>query len=271
MPRSHNCGYSLAARVWMERFWQPVNRLGYRDVEHVLIPGRKNVFALGDSFTAGHGTARAADRFADLLEAQHPALHVLNLGRNGSDTADELARLRAHPLHPDAIVLQYYPNDIEEVAQRGGRRLPAFAPYADLARVLRPVVSNSFLLDFVYWQFPHTDELEYVRFLDHALADTTVMRRHLADLDAICAFADERHVALVAVVFPILQDLARSRVMTAPVEALFRAHGCPVVAVADLVEDLPVAARTVNAHDAHPSLEVHARVAAVLGAVLDPR
>ncbi len=266
VPKSHNVGYTLANRIWFARHWEQPNALGYRDGEHVRLPGRQTVFALGDSFTAGAGVAHRQDRFGDLLEAQAQSLHVLNLGRNGSDTSDEFRRLLQHPLTPpDAVVLQYYPNDIEGAAVATGHPLPHFQPYEDIPSVkARFVVRGSYLANFAYWQFQHSDSRAYVEFLEHMLADAEVMARHLHDLEAFCTYATERHTTLVVVLFPILTDLQESRQFLAPVKALFDRHRVPVVDVTDLVQDLDVGERIVNHLDVHASTLVHRRVAEAL-------
>ena len=52
---------------------------------------------------------------------------------------------------------------------------------------------------------------------------------------------------------------------------LFAARQVPVIDVAGLVEAMPVSARIVNGHDAHPSARVHALVAEAIGVVLAER
>jgi hypothetical protein len=267
VPRSHNVGHTLAARVWRRLYWQE-NSLGYRDAEHVRAAGKKTVFVLGDSFAAGDGTALVADRFSNLLEVLDPTLHVLNLGRCGADSIAEYRALQRHPLQPDVLVLQYYPNDIEGTARRCGLQLPGFSPYSDLPRAPAWIISNSFLFDFAYWQLPHGDQLAYACFLERAQDDEGIISQHLAELAPFCDYAEHRHVPLVVVVFPVLMDPAKTAALTARVEAMFTARGAAILDVATLVENLPVAARTANGQDAHPSRVVHERVARGLVALL---
>ncbi|MCA8977781.1 MAG: SGNH/GDSL hydrolase family protein [Planctomycetes bacterium] len=263
VAQSHNVGYTLASRIWRQRYWQ-TNSLGYRDPEHVARADKKTVFLVGDSFAAGAGSARREDRFGDLLAALEPQFNVLNLGRSGADTVGEYHDLLAHPLTPDILVLQYYPNDIEGTATRGGWQLPKFTPYADLGPRVAFVVRNSFLMNFVYWQFPHADGLAYTRFLERAFADEGLLLQHIAELDQFCSYAKARSIPLVVVVFPVLMDLSESQKLTERIEALLADRGVPVVDVAGLVKDLEVGERTANRQDAHPSARVHALVAAAL-------
>ncbi len=269
VARSHNVGYTLASRVWCHRYWGKANSLGYRDVEHVRVPGKRLVFALGDSFTAGGGLSQVASRFSNLLGDQHGELQVLNLGQNGSDTADEWRRLEQHPLRPDVLVLQYYPNDIEGAAQRTGWHMPGFAPYEDIASVkLRMLVRSSYLANLVYWSLPHTDAVAYGRWLEAAYGDAAVMKRHRQDLERFTSYAQQAGIPLIVVVFPVLNDIDHSRTMLKPVVELLVEHGASIIDVAELVQDMDVSARTVNRHDAHASVCVHRLVAEALWRVL---
>lgn len=265
---SHNVGYTLAARVWHERHWH-LNSLGYRDDEHVAEPGRRVVFAIGDSFTAGGGVARTEDRFSDRLAALRPDLQVLNLGQNGSDAVAAFRRLQQHPLAPDVVVLQYYLNDVEGTARRAGWSLPAFVPHHDLAPRLSFLVRNSFLLDFVYWRFPHADSRDYVRFLERAMRDADLCDRHLGELEKFAAYADETGTPLIVVVFPVLQDVEVGRPLAQHVMRLFEGRAAGIVDVAELIDDVDVPARIVNSHDAHPSVLVHALVAEALAEIVE--
>ncbi len=263
VPRSHNVGYTLGAQVWSFWYWDE-NELGYRDREHVAVPGKRLVFVVGDSFAAGAGLERTEQRFGDVLAEHLPELHVLNLGKPGSDTLDELRRLRQHPLDPDALVVQYCENDIEGALRRAGWQLPEWDAYGDLPQAVAWVVRTSFLLNYVYWRFPHGDGAAYVDMLDRALADERVLGAHLDDLEGFCDFAEARGIPIYAVVFPSMLDPACDRAATDRVVRAFVARGVPVVDVGELIREVPVAARSVNAYDAHPSARVHQLVGEAL-------
>ena len=269
VARSHNVGYTMASGIWFERHWGPANALGYRDGEHERAAGKKLVFLVGDSFTAGGGIARRADRFGDILQRLRPDLQVCNLGASGADTVQEFANLQAHPLQPDALVLQYYVNDVDGAAARCGHRLPAFTAYEDLPMVrLRFLVRGSYLANYVYWLFGHTDQKGYADYFDRAVADERVIAGHLSDLGRFVDHAEQRHVPLVVVVFPALLDPDSSRPLIEPVEAFFRGRGVTVISVESLIGGLPLAERVANRQDAHASPRVHALVAEALARAL---
>lgn len=269
VARSHNVGYTLAGRVWFERHWQPLNELGYRDAAGPPPPGKKVVWVLGDSFTAGQGLPDVASRFPDRLAALRPDLHVVNIGQSGADTVEELRRLRAHPGRPDVLVLQHYLNDFDGAAQRAGRVLPAFAPYEDLASTkLRFLVRGSYLANFVYWRLPHGDAAAYESFMRSALADDAVARAHEAELAAVHDWAVAHGVPLHVLLIPELGDLERSRAADQRVRRFFAARGVPTIDAAAFLADLPPPARVVNDHDAHASPLVNERIAAELARTL---
>ncbi len=268
LPRSHNVGYTLGAQVWGRYYWRGMNSLGYRDGPPVAVPGKKTILVVGDSFTAGAGMKDVDDRFTDRINVEQPQLHLVNVGKNGSDTIDEYRRLEAHPLAPDAVVLQYYLNDIEGAAQRAGWPWPSFEPYADVPCPVKDLLRGSFLLNWLYWEFPHADGAAYVAMLDKALTDATLLRQHFVDLEQFCAYADKRHIPLVVVLFPFLNDLEHCRATLDRVEAMFAEHHVRTLDVGELLRAVPARERTANPYDAHPSARVHELVATALGKLL---
>ena len=151
----------------------------------------------------------------------------------------------------------------------GGVRLPELVPYEDIPSVkLRVVVRGSYLANFVYWLFPHADGRGYVQSMDGAQRDEAVLGRHLADLQRFVEYSRRRDVPLVVVLFPVLNESLACEALLARVAGVFAAAGIPVVDVADLVRDVPIAARVANPQDAHASELVHARVADALVRVL---
>lgn len=269
VARSHGVGYTMAARNWHERHWGPINALGYRDAAGPAPAGKRVVWALGDSFTAGHGIDDVAQRFPDRLAAARADLHVVNLGQCGADSAEELRRLQAYPGKPDLLLLQCFPNDVDGAAQRAGRTLPPFAPYQDLRSTkLRFLVRGSYLANFVYWQFPRGDAAAYDAFLAATHGDDAIARAHEQELAAILDWAAARGVPVHALVLPLMEDLEWSRMANARVLRFFAERGVPTTDAGGFLGDLGVDQRVVNRHDTHASPLVHERIARELARVL---
>jgi hypothetical protein len=266
LPRSHGVGYAYASRNWFGYFWS-TNELGYRDKPvRDLDPYKPTIALVGDSFTAGHGIRSEGDTFAGQLRTRLAGrVEVLNLGRLASDTSDELERLQEHPSRVDLLVLQYFGNDIEKAAAAAGVDFSqVFQPYHDVGPVAKAALLRSYLLNYAYWLFPHGDTLAYMDALFGAYRDQAILARHLEDLGRFVAYARERNIPLVVVLFPFLTDLERSREYVEPVADFLVGRNVPVIDVTDLVSALPARSRIVNSNDAHPSVLVHTLVADAL-------
>ena len=120
---SDTFSFTLASQRWMETYWHPINALGYRDVEHdpAEFSNKQVLLVVGDSFVAGHGIARIEDRFSNVLQRNLGEHYlVVNVARNGWNTADEYQAIVSYPYKPKKIVLSYYINDILGAAERSG-------------------------------------------------------------------------------------------------------------------------------------------------------
>jgi lysophospholipase L1-like esterase len=96
------------------------NSWGFREQEFEMSKPRGvyRIAVIGDSFTYGQGIPEE-DRFTELMEKflndQMKKYEVLNFGRGGAQTVDEVATLRNIVLrmNPDFILLQWFVNDFE--------------------------------------------------------------------------------------------------------------------------------------------------------------
>jgi hypothetical protein len=270
VPRSHGVGYTYASTLWFRYYWKPINSLKYRDREFEAADNsRKKVIVVGDSFTAGHGIKDAKLRFSDRLQDKIGAgYRVFNLGRNGSDTRDEMARLRKFPYKPDVLVLQYYLNDIEAAAKGRGLSWPGFELYGDLNGLERRLVARSALLNYFYWRLPRKDLSPYTEFLLRGYNDPVVLADHLKDLDEFAKYGEERHAPVVLVLIPFLFDLPASRALLGPIRTFAHQRNWEVVDVAAYAEQLTPSERVVNNNDPHASEQVHEWIAGSLSKVI---
>ena len=268
--QSDGFNLTMSSRKWFDRYWHPVNALGYRDVEPLPRTGPEKIVAiLGDSFAAGHGIDRAQDRFGDRLGRElGPDWRVVNIAKIGWDTVDEYEALAAYPVTPDVVVLAYFVNDIYRAAEKSQYPLP-FAVQFPQGRLTKYLVENFALANFVYWRLARVGNVEdaskgFWARLAGAYADPTVFAAHAAELDALVGWCRERHIRLVALLIPSLADVAGSAAMTGRVAAYFAGQGVSVVDLTPLLVDRKPGELVVNGVDSHANVRVNAQMAELL-------
>jgi hypothetical protein len=118
-----NVTTTAASSSYLDMRWRKnirENTRGFREREFQREKPKHayRIAVIGDSLTWGQGIAEE-DRFSNRLEQslnQTSAVYeVLNFGRPGANTADELEILinEVLPLRPDFVLLQWYTNDAE--------------------------------------------------------------------------------------------------------------------------------------------------------------
>ncbi len=266
---SDTFGFTLASQLWMERYWQPINSFGYRDVEHKAseFDHKEVLFVVGDSFVAGHGTARIENRFADILQRNLGGQYVVvNIAQNGWDTTDEYQAILAYPYQPKQIILAYYINDILGAANKSGYGAPVRVEYP--ARPLRLFIDHSYTLNFAYWRlyrFYHKDlGAMYWAYLKNAYANPTIWARHETEMLKFVSYTQNQGIALTVVVFPNLRAVKESAVFTLQVAEFFRQHNVRVLNLEPLLENRDPSSLVVNSLDAHPNEALHKEVADML-------
>ncbi|MHC1791364.1 SGNH/GDSL hydrolase family protein [Solidesulfovibrio sp.] len=274
--QSDGFNITMASRKWFDRSWQPVNSLGYRDVEPAPRSGDEKIVAVvGDSFVAGHGIDRAEDRFGNVL-GQHlgPGWRVVNVAKIGWDTVDEYEALAAYPVTPDVVVLAYFVNDIYRAAEKNGHPL-TFAVQFPQGRLAKYLVDHFALANFVYWRLARMGNLDDASLgfwarLRGAYADPVVFAAHARELDAIVSWCRERGVRLVALVIPSLSDVAGSAAMTARVAAYFGGQGVDVLDLTPMLAGQSPGELVVNGVDSHANVRLNARMGELLWQAIAP-
>lgn len=269
LPLTDGGNQSMTSRNWFAYFWR-VNDFGCRDSEFGTAPAsQRSIYAVGDSFTAGHGIRRVQNRFSNLLQQQlsaHENVRVYNLARLGFDTRTEFELLQHAPA-PEVLILQYYVNDIDQSATQYGLLLPSGKP--------PNWVRFSSLLNFVFYRYLYFsgEDTDYHLFYQTAFTTPAVFDRHCSDLERFVAYAAHYKIPLIVVAFPDLggeKFTRESQVWIEMVAGFFEARGAKVVRVAKLIKDFAALETIVNAKDSHPSLRVHRLVADALFHVIPP-
>ncbi len=262
-PQTHGVATTKASALWVDKYYKPVNSLGYRDREPDLKTNKKVVLFVGDSFTAGYGNDNVKERFSDLVASRlDTALYdVYNLGIPGIDTRGEAERLKAYPLKPDVIVLAYFFNDIEVAAADHGFEIEVPPPYSGIPRPLRLVVDRLYFPNFIYWHLPNSSGQILDHFLHKTYNDPAILQTHLNDLSEIIRYKEENQAGMITVMIPFLPDLKYSAQFTKPVSDYLEKNGVTVVTLEDEISKLPVEERVVNKTDSHSSVKTNEIIA----------
>ncbi|KQS31340.1 SGNH/GDSL hydrolase family protein [Dyadobacter sp. Leaf189] len=263
IPQSHEGVLSKASQIWWEKYWKPVNSLGYRDNEIRNENGKKKILVIGDSFAAGHGLNNVNERFSNILEAKlgTDRYTIYNLGMSGADTRDEAKRLYDFPVKPDIIILQYFPNDIEKAGRDKGLLLTGAEPYADLKGPMATIIKRFYLPNFIYWQLPHIGVSTFENFVHAAYTDTTVLSTHLKDLSAMLAYRDSTKAQMYAVFIPFLFQVDKSAGETRAVVEYLQSKNVTIVGINDGIKKLPGKERVVGENDGHASAAINQLIA----------
>lgn len=266
VPRTHGIGYSLANILWFKKYWNPINSHGCRDDEPIK-NGKKNIFFVGDSFTAAQGIKEVKDRFSDIVKANLSKtdndIQVINLAHNSFDTKSEKESMfkfmELSNIQPDYIVLQYYGNDIDHIAREHGLKGgEGFSPYAEMNFLTLQLVSGSYLINFLYWLVPKQDVDGYSKYLERAYSTEAIFNDHMREFRPFIEFANKRKIPLIVIIFPFMQEIELSKKLyTEKIGRFLSGSGVKYIDLSQLLKDLPVSERVINSNDAHPSVQVH--------------
>lgn len=268
-------GFTLSAKRWKEKYWGPINSLGYRDYEHSESDLReKNVLlVVGDSFVAGHGIRHVSARFPNLLgEMAGDRWTVVVVAKNGWDTRKEHDAIASYPLTPKRILLSYYYNDIEGACRESGLQRPKRKIPKPQSRLGRLAVDHSYLVNFSYWRLYRWEDLAggFWSYRVRCFSDDDVWSTHAKDLLKIVGQAQERKSEIAFVVWPKLDKMVESQELTARVVELLESRGVEVLDLGELFAGRDPGELIVNRMDPHPNARTHAEVAKALYHWLEP-
>lgn len=266
---SDGFGQTLMHRNWINKYGdRPKNSFGLRDAEPVM-GDKPTLYVVGDSFTAGHGIDDHRDRYANLLE-NHLAgeWDLMLLAKGGWGTEKQLevysewSNLRED--REGVIVWQYYINDIDHSGIATGLTRPSIQLGAP--RLLKPVVDNYHLANFLYWgvfRAIYAQQLgeQYLSYLTNCYENQESWDHHQQQLQRVADLRQRSELTtveeipperkLIVVVYPNLKDIEGTRKMSEKVVSFFRTRDVDVVDMAELLADYESDEITVNALDGH--------------------
>jgi lysophospholipase L1-like esterase len=262
---------TLASQNWLARYWH-TNTLGYRDPDWKpeALASRKTVLVVGDSFAAGWGIANPDDRFGNVLGKRLGDNYaVINLGKPGASTVEEIDDLQKYPLEKvDVVILQYYLNDIENAALSIG-----LDPKLDPTKGMPAWVNESYLANFVYWRLVARFEPQqegsqtYWDWLYSMYDNSTVWAIHQKQLNQFADVVKQKGAKLIVVIFPNMLDPFHSVPYVDRVAQAFEAYGIEsgaIVKLFDAAAVMDLSQRVVSARDAHASVAFNHEVGDML-------
>lgn len=262
-PQTHGIATTRASILWVDKYYKPVNSLGYRDREPDLNTRKKVILFVGDSFTAGYGNKYVKERFSEIVYSRldTAVYDVYNLGIPGMDTRGEAGKLREYPLKPDVIVLAYFFNDIEVAAADHGYQAKIPPMYSGIPQPLKSLVIRLYFPNFIYWHLPNNSHQILDQFVRKCYGDPHILQTHLNDLADIIRYKEENQAEMITVMIPYLPDLDYSARFTTPVSDYLEQNGVTVVTIEEEVSKLSLRERVVNNMDSHASFKVNEIIA----------
>jgi lysophospholipase L1-like esterase len=240
------------------------------------VQGKKKIMVIGDSFVEGHGICNAKDRFTDVLQTKlGDSYAVFNVGVNGWGTQEETFYPLLYPHKSDVVVLSYFVNDILNTMKTTKHSYPDMPPRPDWLEPTTgiPILRNSFLVDYVYWQIIYKRQFaEANARLWQALLDSyfvpDIWEAHKSEMMQIVSWARQNNAPLIVIVWPTLERIESSAKQTAMVEQVFRENGATVISASDLFRNDPPESLVVSSIDSHPNENTHRRIAEALYEVI---
>lgn len=248
-------------RQWMQRYWSPINRIGYRDYDFVPREGtRRHIIVVGDSFTAGLGVEDIDDTFPHILERLLGFGYQVNIvAQPGWHTDAQLAALHGFPFPPDVVILSYFLNDIAYWDLNANNYFNEIYPLPPL--VIRPLVDNFHLPSFLYWnvyqQLLRGGEINYAASVQKAFQNPNIWSFHSRDLQAMLEWTQEQNATFIVLIWPFLTDVKASEPMASQVEIFMIDNGVPTVNLAHELRDIPPLQLIANPFDMHPNEATH--------------
>lgn len=267
---SDGFNFTLSSHRWFEKYWHPINSLGYRDVEHspAEFRDKRVIWVVGDSFVAGQGISRIENRFSDILQRNLGGKYLVAIiAQPGWNTADEYRAMLSYPYKPKRIILSYLVNDIIGANLKLGYGYPVHAE-----RPRNPIVEysveHSYVINFVYWRLFRVRNRDMGNkdweYLTASYSNPGIWNVHEAELTQIISYARNQDIALTVVLFPDLTNVKGSAVITSRVADFFQAHNIPVLNLEPLWEGRDPNSLMVNSLDSHPNEALNKEVAELL-------
>jgi len=193
-----------------------LNEEGFRDNDYPLVKEQNTfrIVGIGDSFTYGSGVKDMNHLYLKQLETmlneETDEYDVMNFGKPGINTKDEIEILKQHALkyEPDMIVVGYVLNDFTDVEKKikcktQQHTLPFFGFW------LR---NFSYLYYFLETRINKiieriNIECAYGEYLDHIFQSEKNKEYNFKQFEELSQLSKENDAELIVIIFPMIHDI----------------------------------------------------------------
>lgn len=252
VPRTTNYGKSLSTKVWERYYWKN-NADGFRDEDFAQKDStKKRIAFIGDSFTAGQGIKNPADRYSDLIGAAlKDSFEFYNVAISGTNSESKADILYSLQIKPDILIYEFFVDDIVDTRIRLDSVLPHSSPYKNLSPLAIDLIENSFLLNYLYWMYPHLTISDYKKYLTDSYTKPAITTAHEKVIRNIITYAKAHNIQLVFLTIPLPTEYEFSNLHTHAIEALVEDSGITNINITAALEPFPVEELIVNSSDMH--------------------
>ena len=276
---SHGSGEAFSGKIWGNRYWNPINKYGFRDEEPKN--GKNTVFFVGDSFTAGWGVKKIEDRFGEVTERELNKLgkpiNEINLGRYGADTRLEYhifeTFIKNTQIKPKHVVLQFFVNDMDKLIPNNTK---CNTPPSNLPTWKKSLIEGSFLANYISNIYPSQDnyklpkECDYLEKLKYVYNTDSLWKKEEEQLARFQNYCHQNNIKATIVFFPFMEDLtlAKKLGIEKRVRLFCKKNNIYLLNVTDLITKIPRQKRQVSIVDSHASSEIHNLVGKQLAKII---
>jgi hypothetical protein len=266
---SHGSGEAYSGKIWGKKYWNPINKFGFRDEEPKK---RKNsVFFVGDSFTAGWGVKNIQDRFgettANELAKKGKKINEINLGRYGADTKLEFHLFEKFiyntGIKPDQIILQFFVNDMDKFIPKNKK---CISNTENIPRWKKMVIEGSYLANYINSLYPSNNsnfkplkECEYSEQLKHVYSSDSLWKKEELQLNKFLNYSTKNKIPLMIVFFPFMEDLKLAKKLNIEkrINKYCIDNNIKLLNVTNYIQKIPKVKRQVSIMDSHASDIIH--------------
>ena len=275
---SNGGGEAFSGKIWNSRYWNNINKLGFRDEEPEK--GKKSVFFVGDSYTAGWGVKKTKDRFGEVaareLKKQGKTINEINLGRYGADTRLEFVLfekfIKKTKIKPNHIVLQFFVNDMDKFIPQNKNCVEQTSLIPLWKKTL---IEGSYLVNFINSIYPKTQinlakECDYVEQLKFVYNNEYLWLKEEKQLDKFKNYCLKNNIKMTLLFFPFMEDLSLAKKIGIEkrVSLYCRKNNIIYFNVTKYIKNLTRSERQASIVDAHASDEVHRIVGKKLATII---